>query len=100
MNGVWLHEWVKAQKEYNRQMRENKSAEVRLIRLTLLLQRFAHSLWKTRNDVVHNEEDSMANKKRHDELNAQIEEIYNLTQEQKKSSRRATELIFLKERNE
>ena len=57
-------------------MREPKSAEVWLIRLTLLIQRFVHSLWITRNEAVHQHEDSTANKKRHEELNGHIEEIY------------------------
>ena len=76
LNGVWLNEWVNVQREYNKKMRETKSAEVWLIRLTLLIQRFVHSLWITRNEAVHQHEDSTTNKKKHEELDRHIEEIY------------------------
>ena len=76
LNGVWLHEWVLVQKEYIKKMRETKNAEVWLIRLTLLIQRLVHSLWITRNEAIHQKEDSAANTKRHEELNGHIDEIY------------------------
>ena len=76
LNGVWLHGWVKVQKDYHKKTKETKSAEVWLIRLTLLLQRFVLLLWKIRNEAVHHQEDSNANKKKYDDLNSHIEEIY------------------------
>lgn len=47
-----------------------------VIRLTLLIQAMLHDLWKTRNDAIHKREDSHVNKHRHDELNSQIDSIY------------------------
>ena len=36
-----------------------------------------HELWITRCEAFHKQQDSSANKQRHDDLNRQIDEIYN-----------------------
>ena len=51
-------------------------AKVWLIRLTLLIQKFVHAMWKTKNEAIHAKEDSDTNKKGHEELNLQIDQIF------------------------
>ena len=94
-----LHEWVLVQKEYIKKTREAKNAEVWLIRLTLLIQRLVHSLWITRNEALHQKEDSAANKKRHEELNGHIDEIYRTLPRNRRVLPASDRAFFLKEHN-
>ena len=47
-----------------------------MIRFTRRLQYFLHTLWKTRNEAIHNIEDSDNNAKRHNELKTKISAIF------------------------
>ena len=76
LNGLWLQSWMDLQGTFLKRIRSRKSPKVWLIRLSLLLQTMTHSMWKTRNEAIHNKEDSEINKKRHEELDQDITEIY------------------------
>ena len=76
LNGMWTHTWLERQETYLRRIRSRKSAKVWLIRLATLVQNMTHGMWKTRNEAIHNKEDSVMNTKRHEELDQDISDLY------------------------
>ena len=41
-----------------------------------MVQNMTHTMWKTRNDAIHNKEDSATNKKQHEDLDQEIDIIF------------------------
>ena len=76
LNGLLLQSRMELQDTFRKRIRSRKSPKVWLITLSLLLQNLTHNMWKTRNEAIHNKEDSEINKKRHEELDQDITEIY------------------------
>jgi hypothetical protein len=68
LNGIWLQEWTALQDEYHRNIGSRRSTRVWLIRLSQKIQSLVHHMWLTRNDAIHNKEDSNYNKKKHADL--------------------------------
>ena len=61
---------------YLKRMKSRKSPTVWMIRLSLMIQTMTHTMWKTRNDAIHRKEDSEMNKKRHEDLDKDIDNIF------------------------
>ena len=76
LNGIWSKKWIEAQDLHLRRSHSRKSGKVWLTRLTTRLQFFLHSLWKARNEAIHQREDSNNNKKQHEALDHKISAIY------------------------
>ena len=76
LNGIWTQDWMNIRDAFVRRIRSRKSPKVWLIRFSLLLQNMTHHMWKTRNEAIHNKEDSEMNKQRHEELDEAITDIY------------------------
>ena len=76
LNGIWHKDWLAAQTTHLRQIRSRSSARVWLIRFSNLCQKMVHTLWKTRNAAIHQREESDNNKKRHEELDDKVAEIF------------------------
>ena len=76
LNGLWIQEWVSLQERYYIQIHSRKSPKVWLMRLAILLQHATHSMWKTRNEAIHNREESNFNTDRHKELDEAITTIF------------------------
>ena len=76
LNGMWLKGWKESQEIYLRRTKSRKSSKVWMIRLILMIQDMTHNMWKTRNEAIHNNEDSELNKKQHEELDQEIINIF------------------------
>jgi hypothetical protein len=76
LNGMWLNTWKEAQEVYLRRTKSRKSSRVWMIRLCIMIQDMTHGMWKTRNEAIHNNEDSESNKKQHEELDQEITNIF------------------------
>ena len=77
LNGLWCKDWISLQEQYYRKINSRRSPRVWLVRIALFLQHAAHSMWKTRNEVIHKMEESNFNTDRHKELDDMITSIFN-----------------------
>jgi hypothetical protein len=76
LNGMWLSSWKEIQDSYLKRLKSKKSSKVWMIRFTLMIQNMIHTMWKTRNDAIHNKEDSTMNKEKHEDLDRDIDNIF------------------------
>ena len=76
LNGMWLNNWKEIQDSHLKRLKSKKSSKVWMIRLTLMIQNMTHTMWKTRNDAIHKQEDSTMNKRKHEDLDRDIENIF------------------------
>ena len=77
LNGLWLQDWISLQDQHYKKIHSRKSPRVWLVRLALLLQYAAHSMWRTRNEAIHKREESNFNTDRHKDLDDAITTIFN-----------------------
>ena len=77
IGGLWPMAWRTAQQEYNTRIRSKKSPAVWMSTTILKIQAMLYKMWRRQNKALHGDEDSEVNKTRHEELNAEINEIYN-----------------------
>ena len=76
-NGMWAVDWLEAQRQYLFFIQEeNKSAKQWLLRVLRLIQQLNYDMWTTRNESIHEDEDSLHNEARHKELNEEIRKFY------------------------
>ena len=76
LNGVWHTGWIEAQRQYLRRTSSKASPIVWLTSVSLQIQRMIHQLWLTRNEAIHNREDSILQKEKHDTLDTAISDIF------------------------
>ena len=76
LSGFWDKKWIKLQKEYYRDIKSRCSPKTWLTTLSLQIQQLVYSLWKTRNETLHNKENSMGNKAEQDAINKKIKQFF------------------------
>ena len=76
LNGVWHTGWIDAQCQYLKRNSSRASPIVWLTSVSLQIQRMIHQLWLTRNAAIHNREDSILQREKHDTLDTAITDIF------------------------
>ena len=76
LNGMWSGAWITMQNEHTSHLSDTLSAQTWLVKLSLHLQSLVRKLWDTRNEALHNQEDSHSNALLHKELDHKIDAIY------------------------
>ena len=76
LNEVWHTGWIEAQRQYLRRTSSKASPIVWLTSISLQIQRMIHQLWLIRNEAIHNREDSILQKEKHDTLDTATSDIF------------------------
>ena len=76
LNGCWTKEWIGLQKDYYKENKSRCSPNKWLTDLSLQIQQAIYSLWKTRNEALHHQEDAAGNKIEHEKINNTIREFF------------------------
>ena len=76
LNGFWDKQWLELQKEYYKDTKSRCSPTKWLTTLSLQIQQLVYSLWKARNESLHQNENSTCNKEEHKQINETIKKFF------------------------
>jgi ribonuclease HI len=74
--GLWTKHWLQQQEQYHQRVKIKRHAQRWLISLIQMIQQIPKTLWKVRNQVLHNTRDPLTLQRQHNELNATIDNIF------------------------
>ena len=76
LNGFWDKQWLQEHKDYLTITRSRCSPVKWLTTLSLHIQQMLYSLWKRRNELLHNYENAVGTKNENDQINNKIKELF------------------------
>ncbi|GFH61757.1 hypothetical protein CTEN210_18233 [Chaetoceros tenuissimus] len=74
--GFWREEWFELQEKYNKRINTKTYATTKIRHMIRGCQSLLKATWKTRNEEIHRNEESIENKRKHEDLNKRITAIF------------------------
>lgn len=74
--GFWCREWEEIEEKYHKRTATRVRAQTKIRHMIRGCQKLLKNIWKQRNEEIHRNEESAENKRKHEELNKKLEEIY------------------------